>query len=78
MPLKPYISSFSAFHFTGKVLISPHVSLLKSSKKSSKTAIYYLRNQPLQFGNCAVRDRVCVIVQCHCDVGMSHNVFIKL
>ena len=56
------------------LLKSPHVFLFKGSKQSSKTAIYYLGNQPFHFGYCAVRGRMGVIVQRHCDIGMSHDV----
>lgn len=65
---------FSLWKIFSNLLISPYVLVFKSSRWSSKFSVYYLCNQPLhfcyrRFGSC-----VCVIVQRHIDVGMSHDV----
>lgn len=65
---------FSLWKIFSNLLISPYVLVFKSSMWSSKFSVYYLGNQPLHFCYRRFGSRMRVIVQCHIDVGMSHDV----
>ena len=65
---------FSLWKIFSNLLISPYVLVFKSSMWSSKFSVYYLCNQPLHFCYRRFGSRMRVIVQCHVDVRMSHDV----